>query len=156
MNLACTVVALALTAGPTLEDGALSVDARALFQLGSDALADGSKEVLDGVQRFLAEHPEVTKLRVEVHTDNLDLGNANQELSEKRAAALVTALVARGVDCGRLVAVGFGGSRPVASNETAKGRAENRRARFVRAEVKGQPQAPVDGGGKLVTACKER
>ena len=158
MNLGLTMLLTSLlSAAPALEAGELSVSVQDLFDVGTDRLSDRSEPVLKEVETFLAAHPEVTKLRVEVHTDSLDLGNANQELSESRARALVAALVARGIACQRLVAVGFGGTRPIASNDDAQGRAQNRRARFVRAQVKGEaanPRHPLDGGGKVVTACK--
>ena len=55
----------------------------------------------------------------------------NQKLSERRAASAVKALTDLGVEKSRLKAVGYGKTRPIASNETAEGRAENRRVQAV-------------------------
>ena len=64
---------------------------------------------------------------MEGHTDARGGAPYNRALSQRRAAAVVTALVKRGVPAERLVAQGFGPDRPVADNATAEGRAKNRR-----------------------------
>jgi outer membrane protein OmpA-like peptidoglycan-associated protein/ABC-type nitrate/sulfonate/bicarbonate transport system substrate-binding protein len=66
-------------------------------------------------------------VRVEGNTDGIGEKSANQTLSEKRAAAIVEYLISRGVPHSRLVARGNGSSKPIASNATPEGRAENRR-----------------------------
>lgn len=71
------------------------------------------------------------KANIEAHTDSVGSDAYNQKLSERRAAAAVNALVAAGVEKSRIKAVGYGESRPVASNETVEGRAENRRVEAV-------------------------
>ena len=72
-------------------------------------------------------------------------------LSEKRALAVCATLVKLGVDCKRLIAVGFGSSKPVADNVTAEGKATNRRLIFVNAALRNHAIGgmPVDGGGKV-------
>lgn len=149
------MMTLVLALGAEPASGALKFSATQLFEMGKADLKPESEALLVQVKQYLDAHPDVNKLRVEVHTDSLDVGNANQQLSEKRAVAVVDALVKSGVPCDRLVAVGFGGMRPIATNETAEGRARNRRAVFVDAVVKGkQAGKDLDGGGKMVTACK--
>ena len=65
---------------------------------------------------------------VEGHTDSVGPENYNQQLSQRRAQAVVDLLVNQhGISADRLEAVGYGESRPVASNDTSEGRAENRR-----------------------------
>lgn len=66
-------------------------------------------------------------LRIEGHTDNVGRDANNNVLSRKRAEAVREALIARGVPAARLVAEGFGSSKPVASNNNDDGRARNRR-----------------------------
>lgn len=70
------------------------------------------------------------RLQVEGHTDSVGDAAFNQDLSERRAAAVRDALVARGVPADRLVARGFGATRPIAENSQASGRALNRRIEF--------------------------
>jgi len=74
-----------------------------------------------------------TKLKatIEAHTDSVGSAKYNQKLSEKRAASTVEALKALNVDGSRLNAVGYGESKPVATNKTKEGRAENRRVTAV-------------------------
>ncbi|WP_198305671.1 OmpA family protein [Arcobacter vandammei] len=71
------------------------------------------------------------KADIEGHTDSVGSVAYNQKLSERRAASVVKALNGLGVEKDRLKAVGYGKSKPVASNETAEGRAENRRVQAV-------------------------
>ena len=70
-------------------------------------------------------------IRVEGNTDSIGVAAANQQLSEKRAQAIVDYLVSRGVDPSRIVARGNGSTKPVASNGSAEGRARNRRTDIV-------------------------
>ena len=71
------------------------------------------------------------KADIEGHTDAVGSVQYNQKLSERRAASVVKALTDLGVEKSRLKAVGYGKTRPIASNETAEGRAENRRVQAV-------------------------
>jgi OmpA-OmpF porin, OOP family len=70
-------------------------------------------------------------IEVAGHTDTSGNAEKNQELSEGRAQAVKAALETRGVPADRLTAVGYGPSRPIVENETAEGRAANRRIEFV-------------------------
>jgi OOP family OmpA-OmpF porin len=127
-----------------------------VYQTGGDALKPESDAPLWVVVDFLDARSDVTKLRVEVHTDSSGDKAANQALSEKRALAVVRWLVGHGVDCKRLLAVGFGDTKPIAENATPEGKARNRRTSFVAAELRGKPIGgmPVDGGGKIAgDAC---
>ena len=71
------------------------------------------------------------KADIEGHTDSVGSDAYNQKLSERRAASVVKALTELGVEKSRLKAVGYGESKPIASNETVEGRAENRRVHAV-------------------------
>ena len=85
---------------------------------------------------FMKQYPQTTTV-VEGHTDSVGSDAYNQRLSERRAGAVRDVLVNQyGVESGRVQAVGYGESRPVADNATAEGRAINRR---VEAEVEARP-----------------
>lgn len=123
-----------------------------VFETGKPALRPESDAALALVKAYLEEKSYVTTLRVEVHTDSQGADAANQRLSEQRAAAVVTALIKLGVDCHRLIAVGFGETMPIAENSTSEGRARNRRTEFVNAALHGREIGgqPLDGGGVIV------
>ncbi len=101
-----------------------------VFPPGSATLAPAALANLDRVIAFVNESPNAP-VRIEGHTDNRGSANLNQVLSQRRAEAVREALIARGVDGRRMTAVGLGASSPVASNETADGRARNRRVEII-------------------------
>jgi outer membrane protein OmpA-like peptidoglycan-associated protein len=98
----------------------------ALFDAGQHALTGAAKEEMDKLYRLMTGNSELTAT-ISAHTDNEGSESANQELSEKRAAAIVEYLVSKGIEKARLEAKGFGESQPVADNSTAEGRKQNRR-----------------------------
>lgn len=104
------------------------------FETGSDVIVGASEAILNKVADILARHPEYTKINVDGHTDNQGGLEMNQSLSQKRAASVVRYLVAHGIAQERLVARGYGQTRPVSSNTSAQGRERNRRVEFVIAE----------------------
>lgn len=84
-------------------------------------------EEISQVAEFLSEHDDVVAA-LEGHTDSTGSEEYNQELSERRANAVRQVLIDRfGVNPARISARGYGESRPIASNDTREGRAENRR-----------------------------
>jgi outer membrane protein OmpA-like peptidoglycan-associated protein len=97
-----------------------------LFESGSATLEAESGPRLDRVVEYMTHLPSV-RLRIAGHTDNVGNPARNQALSADRAAAVRDYLVSHGIDAGRLEAVGFGDTQPVASNDTEEGRRENRR-----------------------------
>jgi OOP family OmpA-OmpF porin len=129
----------------------LVVPAPIVYETGKETLRPESDEAIAYVKGYLAAKTHVSKLRIEVHTDSRGSDDFNQQISERRALAVAKALVAMGVDCKRLVPVGFGETRPIADNRTADGRARNRRTSFFNAALRGKSigNAPLDGGGKL-------
>lgn len=96
------------------------------------AIVRGAKsfQVLDEVVLVLKDNPRIKKLRVEGHTDSTGKAVFNQKLSQSRAEAVVEYLINQGIDPERLDPAGFGPERPIAPNNTAKGRALNRRTEF--------------------------
>jgi outer membrane protein OmpA-like peptidoglycan-associated protein len=101
------------------------------FEEARAILLPESRAVLDVVAQSLVANPEV---RVEIagHTDSRSPAEYNLWLSEKRANAVRDYLIAEGVAPDRLVARGYGFTRPIATNATAAGRARNRRVELIR------------------------
>lgn len=134
-----------------LDGAALKLPGPIVFEVGSDKLKPESDEVLEIVRDYLQAKPEITLLRIEGHTDTAGAAAANQALSEKRSLAVARWLIGQGIDCRRLIAVGFGGTKPIADNATPEGKAQNRRTSFINAALRGKPIGglPVDGGGMV-------
>ena len=102
-----------------------------LFATGSAELRPESTPTLEDIADAL-RRDSALRLRIEGHTDNIGDAAVNQRLSEQRAQAVVAFLVQRkGVDAGRLEAVGLGQERPAADNGTPEGRQTNRRVELV-------------------------
>ncbi len=106
-----------------------SLNDGANFATGSAELDQPTKAVLDVAVAILARDQSLGML-VEGHTDSVGSQAMNQRLSEARAASAVEYLVAAGVDAARLTSVGYGEDLPIATNDTAAGRASNRRVVF--------------------------
>lgn len=101
------------------------------FQPGKSVLTSNSYTILDQVYESLAEWTEV-KLEIQGHTDNMGSNMTNLKLSQRRADAVKTYLVGKGIDPARLKAVGYGEEFPIADNHTASGREKNRRVELRR------------------------
>lgn len=101
-----------------------------LFETGSSELTAGSGSTITQIANVMLERPG---LRVEVggHTDSDGDPDANKTLSQSRADAVMTALIAAGVEPDRIAAVGYGDDIPIGSNETQEGKALNRRIEFL-------------------------
>ncbi|TWO33811.1 OmpA family protein [Seonamhaeicola sediminis] len=97
-----------------------------LFDLGKSTIKSQSEEVLKDIIGILNEYP-TAKFTVEGHTDSTGSEKLNQGLSEKRALSVKEYLVNNGVDEFRLSALGYGESKPIDTNKTRAGRANNRR-----------------------------
>ncbi|MDZ7860183.1 MAG: OmpA family protein [Candidatus Krumholzibacteriota bacterium] len=101
------------------------------FESGSSKLTPDSYSVLDRVVKTLKAYPEV-KVEIRGYTDSVGSWEANLKLSEKRANSVKEYLLNSGLASDRLVTEGYGEADPVESNETAEGRASNRRIEFHR------------------------
>ena len=96
------------------------------YKRAEATLSTEDKVQLDSVVKFLNNHPTVNII-IEGHTSTLGETEYNQKLSEKRAANSVEYMVSKGIDAGRLSAVGYGEQYPVGDNATEEGRAQSRR-----------------------------
>lgn len=132
-------------------DNRIKLPGAVVFRTASDQLDPISDIVLEVVLDYLHSKPEVTLLRIEGHTDSDGSPPANQTLSERRALAVARWLADAGIDCRRLLPVGFGETRPVVPNTTSDNKAQNRRVAFVNASINGKHigGASTDGGGRV-------
>jgi outer membrane protein OmpA-like peptidoglycan-associated protein len=102
------------------------------FAFGSAALTPESDPTLGEIAQLMADNP-TWAVTIEGHTDSIGTRASNLDLSKRRAAAVVNALVTRyHVSAARLSSAGFGDTRPVAPNSTIEGRARNRRVELAR------------------------
>ena len=98
------------------------------FASGSAKIDARSGALLDQLARQVRSCPG--SIRIEGYTDTVGRGRVNQQLSQARAAAVRSALIARGISAKRLTAKGYGARRAIADNSTEAGRAQNRRIEF--------------------------
>lgn len=101
-----------------------------LFEVDKADLKPGAIRNLDALVEFLETYPE-RQIRVEGHTDSTGAAEYNLDLSDRRAGSVRELLVSRGIDPDRITVEGLGQDYPVASNDTAEGRQQNRRVEIV-------------------------
>ena len=106
----------------------LTIDLKGVnFDFDKDTLRPDAEAILAEAVQILAKYPQL-KVEVAGHTDSVGSEQYNQGLSERRARTVYNYLTSNGIDAGRLVGPnGFGESRPLDTNDTAEGRARNRR-----------------------------
>jgi outer membrane protein OmpA-like peptidoglycan-associated protein len=107
------------------------------FETATASLKEVSYGLLDEVVQVMLDDPEI-RIAVYGHTDSRGAAAYNRDLSQRRAQAVVKYLTDKGIAFDRLEAKGFGADKPIASNDTDAGRANNRRVEFKIIE----PQAP--------------
>ena len=100
------------------------------FEFNSAALTEDSEEGIAMLAAFLESHPGMY-VELAGHTDNVGTDAYNLKLSEERAEVVRQALIAKGIDENRLVAKGYGATKPVKPNDTEEHRAMNRRTEMV-------------------------
>ncbi len=101
-----------------------------LFATGKSELKSGASANLDRITAFMTEYPKRTAA-IEGFTDSMGSEEMNQSLSERRASSVKNYLVGQGVSSARLSSSGRGENSPVADNDSAAGRQQNRRVEVV-------------------------
>jgi outer membrane protein OmpA-like peptidoglycan-associated protein len=96
------------------------------FDTGKATIRPESLPELDRVAEYLTHKPKL-KIEIAGHTDNVGDPKSNQSLSQRRADACRAYLIKKGIDQGRVRAVGYGDTRPISPNDTVDGRQRNRR-----------------------------
>jgi outer membrane protein OmpA-like peptidoglycan-associated protein len=101
-----------------------------LFRSGSSDLLPGARERLAKVSGIVLAYPSL-RVAIEGHTDSIGSDEYNLSLSERRADSVRAYFVQQGISNGAIEARGFGKSEPIASNDTAEGRQQNRRVELI-------------------------
>jgi outer membrane protein OmpA-like peptidoglycan-associated protein len=100
------------------------------FDTGRATIKAVSFQLLRDVAQVIRDNPEIGRIQVQGHTDNVGSDGLNLILSQRRAESVRRFLIQQGVDRKRLTAKGFGESDPIATNDTPEGRQKNRRVIF--------------------------
>lgn len=114
-----------------VQGGQITIAQQIQFAPGTNRISAESAKTLEAVANILKQHPEIQRIRIEGHSDNVGKAWAIKSLSGDRASAVLQRLVKLGVEYKRLRAQGFGDTQPIASNDDDAGRALNRRVAFV-------------------------
>lgn len=131
---------------------------KVVFDTSRHQIRAESEAVLQQLLAYLEANPDVSRVRLEGHTDSRAGDEYNQALSERRAISVADWLVDRGLDHFRILAVAFGESKPLVPNDSATNMQENRRTEFHVAEVSGvrfRNDDPTAGGLVLEVKSKE-
>jgi len=113
-----------------VQKGQIRITEQIKFRTASAELDPASDSVLEAVRAVFVAHPEIRRLRVEGHTDNMGSVEYNLHLSKSRAKSVMDWLVKHGIEAKRLESQGYGFMRPIADNKTEEGRRDNRRVEF--------------------------
>lgn len=122
-----------------IEHGQIRILEQVKFKTDSAEILSDSDSLLEAVVAIFVAHPEITKVEVQGHTDNVGAASYNKGLSDRRAASVAKWLTDHGIDRARLSSTGFGLEVPIADNDTADGRRQNRRVEFHIREIDGKP-----------------
>jgi OOP family OmpA-OmpF porin len=150
---ACPTVAGPANEDPTkhgcplarIERGQIRILEQVKFKTDSAEILDESSDIMNAVMSILDAHPEITKISIEGHTDNVGKPKYNKSLSEKRAASVAKWLINQHIESQRLSSAGFGLEQPIADNDSEEGRRQNRRVEFHIREINGKR---VDASGE--------
>ncbi|MEZ4339441.1 MAG: OmpA family protein [Sandaracinaceae bacterium] len=122
---------------------ALEIHDSIFFETDSDVIRSVSFTLMNQIVAVMNARRDILRVSVEGHTDDRGSDEHNLDLSQRRAASVVRYLVEHGIAAGRLTSQGFGEARPIDSNRTAAGRANNRRVEFRITEQEGCQDEPA-------------
>jgi len=125
---------------PPMVGAQLDIKGEIEFDVGKATIKDtpNSQHVLNAALDAMKMAPQITRLRVEGHTDSDGSAALNLTLSENRAASVIAWLTSHGVEAKRLKGVGCGPKDPIAPNTTPEGKQRNRRTEFDVEEIDGK------------------
>lgn len=126
----------------TVGKGEINIKQQVQFAVDSAVILPASTGLLTEIADVLIKNPRIKRVEVQGHTDNTGSAERNKQLSEDRANAVVAWLTSHGVSADRLVARGYGQTKPIVPNVTAANRARNRRVQFIIVDQ----DAPLKGG----------
>lgn len=101
------------------------------FDTDSDVIQEDSNELISQIADVFRNQPDIQLVRIEGHTDANGSAAHNADLSQRRAQAVVNALIALGIDSGRMTPQGYGEDIAIGDNATEEGRAQNRRVELI-------------------------
>src|SRR4029077_3737047 len=113
-----------------IKDDKIEIAQQVHFQTGKAQILADSFNLLQQVVDVMVRN-NIKRVRVEGHTDNRGDKAFNQKLSEDRAKSVADFLISQGIDRSRIESAGYGDTKPVAPNLTARGRELNRRSEFL-------------------------
>lgn len=137
------------TAEFALTDMGLVLPGSITFERGSARIRKESLPALEHIAAYLTAKSYITLMRIEGHVDEVENESENQRISDARALAVSRWLVKRGIDCSRVLPVGFGWLKPVANRKDPEVAGKNTRIMAVGAEMRGLPIGgmAIGGGG---------
>ena len=112
-----------------LKPGEILVTNNILFDFAKSLLRNEAYTELDKIVRMMRANPNI-KLELSAHTDEIGNAKRNQDLSDDRAFAAKQYLISKNIEADRIIAKGFGKTKPIATNKTEEGRQKNRRVEF--------------------------
>ena len=148
----------------------IEIDEKIFFELDSDVIQARSHELVRAIARVIVDNPQIKSIEIGGHTDSQGDAKYNLELSDRRAASVVTFLTGEGVEAERLVSKGYGLTVPLVDEETEEAFAQNRRVEFlileqeevtevVEAGSEGTPEegvdAPEEQAPVVAAGCQE-
>lgn len=134
-----------------LENNALVLPSAIKFKPDTDELLPESIPALEYAAAYLKEKNYISLMRIEGHLSDMSGEEEMLNLSQKRALAVANWLITHGIDCNRLIAVGFANKKPIVNNSASDEKNQNERISFVNAGLRGRPIGgmPIDGGGAV-------
>ena len=113
-----------------IKAGLIQILEQPKFDFNKANIKPESNSLLGEVAKVMSDHPEIKRVRVEGHTDNVGSSDYNKKLSQQRAESVIAWLTSHGVAADRLTAKGMGKESPLVANDTDLNRALNRRVEF--------------------------
>jgi OOP family OmpA-OmpF porin len=127
------------------ETKVITITEQVHFEHAKATIQPDSFPLLGDIAKILQDHPEITRVQIQGHTDSTGSARINRKLSADRADAVLRWLEEHGIEKKRLASRGFGPDKPIANNKTEEGRALNRRVEF---HVEGNLSTKAEGGAQ--------